>query len=419
MSLYTCIDKLDKEIQKIELLEKSFNWLFTENYLKRLKEEKELAQQLRANFIIITEKDRYSTRDSVFDYEFSLIKAYRTKYNDLPSYLKFIQDDLTQIFYMLSSQRHISIYERPQDIKKYLNKYKDYHIASVQQQLDYRSGLDEGNCFGYVYAMVDPGLTVYRETKRHYIALNQQIYDYQNNQFGVENKITRQRLTRRIFCPDLQQQAEQLWEKAAQNPGRDLLVALQARRIGHATYLSVQEDHSIRYMDPNIGAYLFKEKKEFINFYKDTYKNFFHFKFYQLSKLHYDPEGILTEEKTLSGLMRTLLSGEKRAYTVGSVILSFGTSLGMYLALQKAPSLLLVTAPVIVQNMSSCISTIVILSSLGGIWSGYKGLLGGSHFIQELWYDTISSKLNLGFFNQKSEQINENQPASIPNLGLN
>lgn len=418
MSLYTCIDRLDKEIQKIEQLEKSLSWLFTKNYLNRLAEEKELAQQLRASLTKKADADRFSTSSSEFDYEFNLIKAYQVKYNDLPSYLKLVQSDLRQIFRLLVPSIRMPIFDVPINYQRHLSEYRDYHIANVQQQLDFRGGLDKGNCFGYTYAMIDPELTPYGDTEKTFIPLNRKIYDYQNNQFGTEQKITRQRLTRRIFCPDLHQQAEQLWATAAQHPDSDLMVVLQARKMAHATYLSVRADNSIRYMDPNIGAYLFKDKKEFINFYQEAYKTSYHFKFYQLNKLQYDPEGKLTEEKTFSGLIRTILTGEKRAYSVNAALLSFGLALGMYAALQTAPLLFFAASPLVVQNISSFIGIATVLSNLGGVWSGYKGLLGGSHFIQEVWYDTVGHRLSQGFFSQKPEHVDEKELPSTPNPGI-
>ncbi|CAM4501864.1 MAG: hypothetical protein LEGION0403_FIIPPAGN_01841 [Legionella sp.] len=417
MSLHTCINRLDKEIQKIERVEQSLSWLFTEKYLKKLKEEKELAQQLRTSLIERETLDNFNKTKT--DNEFKLINDYEEKYKELPSYLTFIRQDLRQMRDMMHPTLQMRMYGMPVNHETYLKNYREYHCASVQQQLDFRAGLDDGNCFGYTYAMVDPNLTPYGEKKITRIPLNRQIHNYQNNQFNEEHNITRQRLTRRIFCPDLQQQAEQLWATAAQNKGSDLMVTLQSRNMAHATYLSVREDNSIRYMDPNIGAYLFNNKQEFINFYQDAYKISHNFKFYQVNKIQYNPDGNLTEEKTFSGLMRTILTGEKRAYSINAAILSFSLALSIYVGLSATPLLLFAVAPAFAESISAFITTAVILSTIGGTWSGYKGILGGSHFVQEVFHDTIGSRLNPGFFNTKKEPADENEQPSPPKQGLN
>ena len=126
-----------------------------------------------------------------------------------------------------------------------------------------------------VKSMADTSLSIYnQENPDKTIVFNRVVYAYQRSQYrrtedlkGV--KVTR--LTREYFCPSLREQAEALYEQAKAHEGKDLYIRLRGKLGLHATYLSLQ-DGKIRYMDPDFGAFLFENKKQFMAAYRTMNK---------------------------------------------------------------------------------------------------------------------------------------------------
>ena len=157
---------------------------------------------------------------------------------------------------------------------------KDLHrsrfvIKNFSQKKDLPVGLSQGECYGLVKSMADTSLSIYnQENPDKTIVFNRVVYAYQRSQYrrtedlkGV--KVTR--LTREYFCPSLREQAEALYEQAKAHEGKDLYIRLRGKLGLHATYLSLQ-DGKIRYMDPDFGAFLFENKKQFMAAYRTMNK---------------------------------------------------------------------------------------------------------------------------------------------------
>ncbi|PJE11182.1 hypothetical protein, partial [Legionella sp.] len=242
---------------------------------------------------------------------------------------------------------------------------------------------------------VDPTISPYKN-KVSTMDLEQRIYDYQKNQSDREKDqalIKRTRLTREYFCPDPKKRAKDLYNFAAQNEGKELNITLKFSTQRHSCYLSVQHENEIRYMDSNHGVYLFRDKKEFINFYvaaaqKDK-ENGLNFHFYSLDELVYDGHHQLAESKTLAGKIRTLLTGRKyqndelsATLIIQSLHFILGGTMGSLAALLMPA---LGESAVIIEILLAGLGATA-LSSLANM-KGHYGLLGIPHLIQDSWHN--------------------------------
>lgn len=281
-----------------------------------------------------------------------------------------------------------------------------YKIAELDQSdsFQYRLGLSRGECLGFTYAMVDPKLSPYKnpnigpdeQGNLPIVCLTREVYEYQNGQNKPHPEIKQIRLTRRHFCPDIQKQVEEIYAIAVQHLGEELRVSLRTNKSGHLVYLCVL-DREIRYTDPSQGVYLFKTKEDFFHFYVSLYtpreegNNDPHYKFYQISRLIYDPNHILQEPFSLEGKIRTILTGPKYL-DIDSVI---------YVGLSAAAIgglgvgyMAVVNGTALVYSISSGVLIAMPAACLSGLLYAH-GILGPSHCLKAIIHDIskMSSKL--------------------------
>ena len=260
---------------------------------------------------------------------------------------------------------------------------REYKICALNQSTDFRLGLSGGECHGFTYAMVDPTLSPYHNanamTEMHH---QQKIHYYQKNQLHPELEIKNTRVTRRHFCPEIRKQVEEIFSIADQHQEKQFSIVFQKYKVAHATYISVRKNGHIRFMDPNHGVYYFKRRKDFFDFYNLIYskgKNG-HYKFYQMYQISYDPSKSKTEPSSLSGKIRTCLTGAKYSspknvipnfiipvVTIAILTLALGSLLG------------------IVAALAFYSASLSLLLAAG--YGGYDGLLGIPHILKECWYN--------------------------------
>ena len=253
-------------------------------------------------------------------------------------------------------------------------------------------GLSKGACLGFTYAMVDPHLSPYKNPGKS-IALTQEVHDYQKyqrNRDKDQGRIKQTRLMINRYCSDQEQQAHDILKQATHHQSEEFLLIKRCSGSGHACYLSVQENGAIRYMDPNMGAYLFKHEKDFIDFYVTASgyeKQFGHcFNVYSLSSLKYDET---MESKTWAGLLRSVLTGSKyqdKARLSKGFVTGLYVALGIGLGVALFASLVALSAPF----LPTCV-----LAAAGSIYvvalrcvaerDGYQGLLGGVYYLFDSW----------------------------------
>ena len=189
-------------------------------------------------------------------------------------------------------------------------------VKSFTQGRDIPTGDSKGECYGFVKSMADHSLSLYNPANADKpLVFNQTVYDYQQNQSdrakdqtGVKTK----RISRKYFCPSTDAQANALYHYAKAHQGKDLLITLSGKIGSHATYLFLQNDGKIRYMDPNHGAFLFDNKEQFIAAYRIMYLSQGNpFQYYKATLLIEDKENKIPESFTLMGKLRSLLTGAK------------------------------------------------------------------------------------------------------------
>ena len=76
------------------------------------------------------------------------------------------------------------------------------------------------------------------------------------------------RHTRKHFSVDFRDQAEKVYTIAEGTKNKEYNLARSGFQGGHATYFSVRSNGEIWYMEPNFGAYIFNNKKDFFDFYE-------------------------------------------------------------------------------------------------------------------------------------------------------
>lgn len=287
------------------------------------------------------------------------------------------------------------------------NKYQvpAYKLATFDQSdrhHKYRLG-SRGACLGFTYAMLDPTLSPYLNSNHKWdktgkppvIHLDQTIYNYQSQQEKPNPYVKRTRLTRRHFCADVTKQAEEIYSIGCKHIGDDLCVTLDS--IGdyrHVVYLCVMED-GIRYSDANHGAYFFKDKEDLLDFYCIT-QNFsfpFHYKIYEVERLTYDLDTTLMESRSLSGKLRSLLTGPKYP-TPENFIYLRSVVWGLLSVLILTPVIAkLLSINVHGMGISNILCISFILGFIPAVFLNtqashvnYFGLLAIPHFLQERWY---------------------------------
>ncbi len=214
-----------------------------------------------------------------------------------------------------------AIIDGPEQTIKPTNQYADLYIE-VQHRFLYKPmrqsqlrdlGASKGACYGFTFSMADSAFNPY--TTPQDIKLNQTIHDYQTHQhdrINDQQKIKQTRIQGKRFCPSPQQRAEEFYQLANQNLGNHLCISLRTGGSLHAVYLSIQENGDIRYMDANHGAFLFKNKEDFIAAYRvmELWANA-HWTFYEVSQLREDKNLEYQEIKTWTGKLRSFLTGAK------------------------------------------------------------------------------------------------------------
>ena len=284
--------------------------------------------------------------------------------------------------------------------KKYQTlPYKIAELEHADKGANYRHQLEKGHCHGFTYAMVDPDLSPYKNPailNNHtnqfpIISINQKIRNYQDQQYKPTANIRSTRMTRRHFCPNSQKQVEEIYAIAERHIGKELCVTLRRANGAHSVYLCVIPG-AIRYMDANHGAYLFRTKTDFFDFYvnaKPTDPNFSDYTCYQITSLTYDANQTLHEPETIAGKIRTLLTGPKY-FSIGSVIFAcLLAGLTAYLGMLVGAAALCFIGIATIQ--SKLLAGIIVLSLQAKAMQSYSGLLAIPHYLKESWYRAVSS----------------------------
>jgi hypothetical protein len=275
-------------------------------------------------------------------------------------------------------------------------------IANLRQGQMKELGSSAGECYGFTFSMADSNISPYKKPEIKEVTFNKTVHNYQKNQLirkKDQARIKKQRLTRKYFCPSLQEQAEKLANVAEKNRGEDLLVSLSNNKSAHAAYLSMQNDGKIRYSEPNHGVFLFDNKKQFISAYRLIYqyqKTFYQdsttYKYYQVSRLKEDKGNKLKESKSFKGKLRSLLTGQKYYENKGAIAINLtsgliysaaGAAIGAAIGSMVAPGLGTIIGGIVGGTLGSYGSSIAgsFLNS-----KGLRGLLGPYHYIREKFH---------------------------------
>lgn len=257
-------------------------------------------------------------------------------------------------------------------------------------------GLSPGYCYGLTLSMVDSELSPYAKKERR-VTIDKAIYDYQVNQMDRskdQQKIKKERLIRLHFCPSIREQAEKLYQMASDHKGHDLMVNLSSVIgvvSGHATYLSLQANGKIRYMEPNYGAFLFNTKEEFIAAYRMMYHGdrIFTPQFYEVSRLVKDSNLTQSESLTWRGKIRSLLTGPKYSDNIPPMVIASAVAYGLVGGLAGAFAGAAIGSVIpIVGTVMGAIMGGILGAVLGGMatiatWrQGYTGLMGNWHYLR-------------------------------------
>jgi hypothetical protein len=319
----------------------------------------------------------------------AVLKKILSRITSEPALPKQVSLKLLDIFETLSfvsnSKGPLTVFEKKLEAQYEALLNSPLLLKPIQQGKMKEIGISKGECYGFSMSMADSTLSPYKGDRD--IVFNRAIYNYQKY-VGDRKKdhetIKRTRLTRLHFCPSLKEQASQLYKLASspENIGKDLMVHLQCSLGGHATYLNIQADGSIRYMDPNHGAFLFKDKDQFISAYRLMYMHSANmnpamaYKFYEVHLLEENARPKEKESITWGGKWRSFLTGgkyDKRGSAVVSVVVwasvgaVIGGSLGQVIAVHAAAK-------------------------------GYVGLLGVYHYSREnihTFSESIKGKLGI------------------------
>ena len=431
MSLYSCIDLIDTQLKKSGT--KDLNLLERVGIILSNKLKEEYAAPSPADIELMTIlKEKLSHRALEDNYigleeEIELIKEY-VRLNESPSQegcLLPVLADLVEIQRRFDKINQPNKHSPPNPAEYRKFQTPEYRIAQLDQNESYRLGTSLGECYGFTYAMVDPGISPYKNSEK-VIDLNQQIYNYQKNQIERnldQGQVKRIRLTREHFCPNPRQQAEEILLFAEQNEEKELSLHRRSSVGLHASYISKQSDGKIRYMDPNHGVYLFKNQNDFIEFYiaaaqKDKQMGV-DFHFYSLSQLQWDPDNQLSESISIMGKIRSLLTGSKyqdgaQPSTLVNQSAHFlaGAAIGAIIGGAVGSVL-----PIIGTTFGAAIGAMVggiALRELSNIakQNGHRGLLGIPHYIQDSLYqlkEDFKEKLSNLFSSTPKDSYNSGE----------
>ncbi len=412
MSLFDCVDLLEerqKELDHGPTYIQHFLNFFSEDrkseYFNSVEYEGQFIDTLKNKLISRLNNDDY--HNIAEDIE-SINHFLENQLTPTSHYIQ-IKNDLIRTNRLLNQRYRSTTLLKNPNYMKYQNS--DYKIAAINQTIDYRLGASEGVCLGYTYAMVDSNLSPYKNPGRE-IPFTRTIHDYQINQFSESHRIKRQRMTRRHFCPDIHKQAEEIFGIAEQHIGSEFDISRLGNYRGHSVYLSIQPDLQIRYMDANHGAYLFKTRSEWHEFYVLTSNHSKHignkYTSYRIDELHDAQDNVYVEQYTFEGKIRTLLTGPK--YTQFSLALLtavIASIVAIKFILYLFMSIVL-SAVCISVSLSSpfVLISFILVDILSGIAAlkGYFGMLAIPHLLEEYWYD----------FNEWLEQTEQPTPTEAP-----
>jgi hypothetical protein len=413
VSLFNCIDDLGYRLESLR--NKRPPWyLFGE---KREQFNPSIAQEiaflslLKSSFEARTERNDYAG----FDKEIALIDDYEKNSNKtFLTYLTLvlIKYELRTIAAKFESKTTLKKEDIPPSSSPYVKQtiparitnesYKKfqqepYLVISINQEEEHL-GLSKGYCYGFTLAMVDSELSPYKKVQTG-VHLNRQIHDYQRffpDRNKDQGRIKRTRLTREYFCPDFEKQAEEIYALAKKNKGKELCLVRRGSIGSHASYVSMQNDGCIRFADANHGAYLFKTKAEFNEFYQAESKinkaGGLYFKFYSIEELREDRNLQLKESISSEGKIRSLLTGTKYADSaIGAQIpLHVNCFLGAAVG-AGIGAIIGSIVPVVgtaIGAAAGCVLgfSIAALLSILAIKNGHRGLLGVPHYLLERWH---------------------------------
>lgn len=413
MSLYACLDRIEKKLG-MECRENSV--FHAELALLKVKESpmkaySDLLKDLGETLCLRVAKDEYFGLEK----EIAMIEQFflSNKKFSKDDCLNFILSDLkkTKELFEVNQARGVPPEADHAHIK--------FQIAKPCQA--YRVG-SRGECYGFVHAMVDPRLSPYKNQQVLSLELNEKVHSYhkyQSHRLKDQFLIKNSRLTREYFCPHPRQQAQAVFDFAKKNVGKELGLYLRSSVGPHACYISLQEDAKIRcMMDFNDGAYLFKKREDFIDYYVAELEKCasagIHYRFYSLAELIYDPKQELLESKTLKGKMRTLLTGPKypNAFFQSSLLVFHGL-IGLVFMRLLNPLISLE------ENLKESLPILLALLFYIAFYKGHRGLLSLPHLIQDTWCslkestDPSFSQPSRNFFYSASPPFIQDEVGSI------
>lgn len=342
----------------------------------------------------------------------AVLKKILSRITSEPALPKQVSLKLLDIFETLSfvsnSKGPLTVFEKKLEAQYEALLNSPLLLKPIQQGKMKEIGISKGECYGFSMSMADSTLSPYKGDRD--IVFNRAIYNYQKY-VGDRKKdhetIKRTRLTRLHFCPSLKEQASQLYKLASspENIGKDLMVHLQCSLGGHATYLNIQADGSIRYMDPNHGAFLFKDKDQFISAYRLMYMHSANmnpamaYKFYEVHLLEENARPKEKESITWSGKWRSFLTGgkyDKRGSAVVSVVVwaSVGAVIGGFIG-SVIPGIGTAIGFGVGAVIGGFLGEVIAMRAAA---KGYVGLLGVYHYCREnihTFSESIKGKLGI------------------------
>ncbi len=437
MSFYICVDIINDQLEELSLgnltplqrVTHFFSSTAKEQHRQSTIADQSFLNNLKDKLSLRIQDDNYAHLSEDIESIFSYLA--KNKHTSIKDRLIFMLKDFRAIDALLTKTNKQAVEIEENDLKEggihsqissksspYYKRFQtpEYRVAKINQDKLYKLGKSLGECHGFTYAMVDPKLSPYKNPGMK-IDLNQEIHNYQKFQSEREKdqkSVKRTRLTREHFCPDPEKQAKQIFDVAKEYKGKELYLSRRGSVGEHACYLSVQDDGQIRYMDPNYGAYLFKDAKDFTDFYVAAAKNGKElgadFRFYGIDELKYDEKGALAESKIWQGTMRSFLTGSKyidndrlaNAVTSG-IYTTLGAEVGAGVGagIGAAIGSLVPIMGTFIGALVGIIIGAVVGGSAGKLLNytaaknGHRGLLGVPHLIQDNWH---TFKENLSSF---------------------
>lgn len=384
MTLYRCIDIIDSRLLQLNNIPANHETILLQalkqDLIEREKNNNYLGLSLELEKIFPVKES-----NSVFSYI----------YNDL--------DLINQLVLAYQDYAGETLDEKMEDFLDnyspypFLKKFKPFRAAKVSLPFSYKQYGSSGNCYGFVYAMVDKSLSPY-ENELSMVDLNSTIHSYQRNQsqrINDQRIIKRTRLTHELFEPRIENQAKKIIDFANQHQDKHLTLRLRVKNKYHAVYLSVRSNGTIRYMDPTYDAYIFNSENDFIEFYKLTASRYQpQYNFYQIRELHHNPEQNLCESLTWRGKLRTLLTGNK--YSDGEIFSTRQTIFYPLIGIIAGALIGVALGGIIGGLLAVTVGAISGVAIIGGLvsflqykahQSHHKGLLGIPHYLQEWWFN--------------------------------